>query len=138
VSYSSYNNKINVTCSMKERWKSIIFFWWLFGLWCLTPHSTIFQLYHGGSVLLVEETGVPRKNPWPVASHCTTLNPIMLYRVQLTKNRAQLTPLVVIGTDCTGSWKSNYYTITTTTAPHFLLNLNKNKDKRKKFKSISV
>jgi hypothetical protein len=29
----------------------------------------------------------------------------------------KLTNLVVIGTDCTGSCKSNYHTITTTTAP---------------------
>jgi hypothetical protein len=29
----------------------------------------------------------------------------------------ELTTLVVIGTDCTGSCKSNYHTITTTTAP---------------------
>ena len=29
---------------------------------CLMPLSTIFQLYHDMSVLLVEETGVPREN----------------------------------------------------------------------------
>jgi hypothetical protein len=29
----------------------------------------------------------------------------------------ELTTLVVIGTDCIGSYKSNYHTITTTTAP---------------------
>ena len=29
--------------------------------------------------------------------------------------------LVVIGTDCTGSCKSNYHTITTTTAPDWRL-----------------
>ena len=35
-------------------------------VWCLTPHSTIFQLYRGGSVLLVEETGVPEENHRPI------------------------------------------------------------------------
>jgi len=30
----------------------------------------------------------------------------------------ELTTLVVIGTDCTGSGKANYHTITITTAPY--------------------
>ena len=36
----------------------------------------------------------------------------MLYRAGF-----ELTTLVVIGTDCIGSYKSNYHTIMTTTAP---------------------
>jgi hypothetical protein len=34
---------------------------------------------------------------------------IMLYRVHLTLTEFELTTLVVIGTDCTGSYKSNYH-----------------------------
>jgi hypothetical protein len=48
------------------------------------------------SVLLAEETGVPREN----------------YRTGF-----ELTTLVVINTHCTGSCKSNYHTLTTMTAP---------------------
>ena len=32
----------------------------------------------------------------------------------------ELTTLVAIGTDCTGNCKSNYHTITATTAPHIV------------------
>jgi len=55
------------------------------------------------SVLLVEETG---ENQQPVVSHWQTLVGF------------ELTTLVVIGTDCMGSCKSNYHTITTTAAPN--------------------
>jgi hypothetical protein len=68
------------------------------------------------SVLLVEETGVPGENHQPVAS-TDKLYHIMLYRVYLTWTRFELTTSVVIDTDCTGSCKSNYHTITATTAP---------------------
>jgi len=37
-----------------------------FGLWCLTPLLTIFQLY------LAEETGIPGKKHRPVASYWQT------------------------------------------------------------------
>jgi len=43
---------------------------------------------------------------------------IMLYRVHLTLAGFELTTLVVIDSDCRGSCKSNYYTITT--APRML------------------
>jgi hypothetical protein len=59
------------------------------------------------SVLLVEETGVPGENHRPVASHWQTLS---------HKLRFEFTS-VVIGTDCIGNCKSNYYMITATTTP---------------------
>jgi hypothetical protein len=43
----------------------------------------------------------------------------MLYRVHLARVRFELTTLVVIGT---GSCKSNYHTITTTTIPYSKVN----------------
>jgi hypothetical protein len=45
----------------------------------------------------------------------------MLYRVHLAYAGFELTTLVVICTDCTGSCKSNYHTITTTTAPEITM-----------------
>ena len=46
---------------------------------------------------------------------------IILYQVNMAKAAFELITLVVIGIDCIGSYKSNYYTITTTTALFFLL-----------------
>ena len=63
------------------------------------------------SVLLVQETG---ENHRPVASHWQTLSHNV---VQLALTEIKLRTSVVTGTDCIGSCKSNYHTITTTTAP---------------------
>ena len=62
------------------------------------------------SVLLVEETiNLPQVT--------VQLYHKMLYQVYLTMSGFELTTLVVIGTDCIGSCKSNYYMITTMKAP---------------------
>ena len=67
------------------------------------------------SVLLVEETGGPRENHRPVASHWQTLSHNV---VHIALIRFELTTSVVIGTDCIGNCKVNYHM--TTTAPDML------------------
>jgi hypothetical protein len=64
---------------------------------------------------IVEETGVLEENHWPVVSHWQTLS----------NNVVSSTPLLSGiwthnfsggSTDCIGSCKSNYHTVTATTA----------------------
>ena len=72
------------------------------------------------SVLLVLETGLPRGNHQPVASHWQTLSHSVVSSTPCHQQGSKLTTLVVIGTDCTGSCKPDYPTITAMTAPQFL------------------
>jgi hypothetical protein len=72
------------------------------------------------SVLLMEETG----------GHGENHRPDKLYHICCIEYtwpwaRFELTTLVVIGTDCTGSWISNYNMIMTTSAPFFIITLMK-------------
>ena len=67
------------------------------------------------SVLLVEQTGEAHR---PAASHLQILSHnVVSSTPPLSSAGLELTTLVVVGTDCIGSCKSNHCTITTTMAP---------------------
>ena len=97
---------------------------YIFGLvlvWFIVINTTFnnISVISCRSVLLVEETGIPEENRWPVTSHWQTLSHTVVSST-LRLSRFELTTLVMIGPDCTGTfflvWKFNYHTITTTTA----------------------
>jgi bacterioferritin-associated ferredoxin len=78
----------------------------------LWPLSAIFQLYRGGQLHLWRKLEYPEKTTDLLQ---VTDNFVHITVVSITPRLSEIATLVVIGSDCTGSCKSNYHMITTTT-----------------------
>ena len=100
IVFFSFILNINFSCSQTERLRTMVF----------NDTFNNISAISWWSVLLVEETiNLPQVT--------VQLYHKMLYQVYLTMSGFELTMLVVIGTDCIGSCKSNYHMITTMKAP---------------------
>ena len=106
------NHSFVCCSSIKDKKKKIIIDW--FNLWCLTPLSTILQLYRGAQFYWRRKSEYLEKT--------TELSQTLSHNVVLSTppheqgSNSQL--LVGIGKDCIDSCKSNYHTIMATTTPN--------------------
>jgi hypothetical protein len=89
-------------------------------LWCLTPLSTMFQLYRGDKFYWWKKPEYPKKTTdlSEVTDKFLSQNVVWNTHLHEWDSNSQL--LVVKGTDGIGNCKSNNNTTTTTTAPVYI------------------